>query len=74
MSDLCPGRLRQAWLDRWLRNDLSERVSGWHWARLIGFTMFLHDTVGDATRAVAGRQRARRRRTADLAAFRELLN
>jgi hypothetical protein len=72
MADTCPGRLRRAWLDLWLRNDLSERTSGAHWARLAGFSLFLPDTPRDAARAVAGRQRARRRRGADLSAFNEL--
>jgi hypothetical protein len=70
--DLAPGRIRRAWLDRWLRDDLSERTSRWHWARLIGFTMLLHDTPGDAMRAFAGRRQAQRRSNADLEAFREL--
>ncbi|MCH8073801.1 MAG: nucleotidyltransferase family protein [Proteobacteria bacterium] len=72
ISELRPGRLRREWLDWWLRNDLSARLSAFHWSRLLGLSLFLHDTVGDAVRAVAGRQRARRRRTADLAAFRDL--
>ncbi len=73
MSDLHPGRLRRTWLNRWLRNDLPERTAGWHWARLLGFTMFLHDTPGDALRALAGRYRAHGRSSADLAVFRDLV-
>ncbi len=72
MPELVPGRLRQAWLDRWLRHDLSERMSNVHWARLLGFSLFLHDRPGDAMRALVGRYRAHRRSGADLAAFREL--
>ena len=73
MSELCSGRLRRAWLDIWLRKNLSERVSGGvHWARLLGFSLLLHDKPGDAKRALAGKYRAYRRRNADLAAFREL--
>lgn len=72
LSDLRPGRLRRAWLDRWLRNDLSARTSHRHWVRLLGFTAFLHDTWRDALRAFAGRRRARQRSGADLAAFRDL--
>jgi hypothetical protein len=72
MSELQPGQLRRSWLDFWLRNDLSARMSGAHWARLFAFSLFLHDTPGDAMRALAGRYRAHRRRAADLEAFREL--
>jgi hypothetical protein len=74
MSDLRPGRLRRAWLDRWLRNDFSARTSGAHWARLLGFSLFLHDTPGDAMRAFAGRRRAHRRSNADMAAFGKLFD
>jgi hypothetical protein len=74
LAELRPGPLRGAWLGRWLRNDLSERSSGRHWARLLGFTMFLHDTPGDALRALVSRYRAHRRRESDVGAFRELLD
>ena len=74
LADLRPGYLRRAWLDRWLRNDLSERTSGAYLARQIGFTMFLHDAPWDGLRALVGRYRAHRRRHADLWAFRELLD
>jgi hypothetical protein len=73
-ADVCPSRLRSSWLDFWLRNDLSERTSGKHWTRLLGFSSFLHDTPRDAMRALAGRYRARRRSDSDIEAFRELLN
>jgi hypothetical protein len=69
LTDLRPGRLRAAWLDHWLRNNLSTRTSRSHWARLFGFSMFLHDAPRDAVRALTGRYRARRRSSADLAAF-----
>jgi len=72
LTDLCPGRLRRAWLDRWLRNDMSARTAHRHWVRLFGFTAFLHDTPGDALRAFAGRRRAHRRSAADLEAFQDL--
>ena len=73
LTDTQPGRLRKAWVDRWLRHDLSERTSNAHWARLLGFSPFLHDTPADAVRALAGRYRAHRRSASDLEAFRELL-
>lgn len=72
LSDTRPGRLRRTWLDWWLRNNLSERTSNVHWARLLGFSVFLHDTPGDSMRALAGRYRAHRRSADDLANFREL--
>jgi hypothetical protein len=72
LSDVRPGRLRSAWLNAWLRKDLPARTSRMHWARLIGFTMFLHDTAGDSVRAFAGRYRASRRSRADLAVFEAL--
>jgi hypothetical protein len=72
LSDIAPGRLRKAWLDRWLRKDLSTRTSGSHWLRLFGFSVFLHDAPGDSLRALVGRYRALRRSAADLAVFHEL--
>jgi len=71
-ADVRPGRLREVWLATWLRKNLSARTSGMHWARLLGFTMLLHDTAGDSVRALAGRCRARLRNAADLAIFRQL--
>jgi len=73
MSDLRPGRLRRAWLEWWLAGNLSERTSDAHWARLLGFSAFLHDRPGDSIRAFAGRYRSRQRSGADLEVFRELL-
>ena len=72
LTDTQPGRLRRAWLDRWLRSDFSERTSNAHWARLLGFSLFLHDTPSDAMRALVGRYRAHRRSRGDLEAFRGL--
>ena len=72
MSDVRPGRLRRAWLNRWLQQDYPARSSDRHWIRLLGFTPFLHDTMGDALRAFVGREKARRRTEADLAVFAEL--
>ena len=72
MLAIRPGRFRRAWLDRWLRRDFSERTSNAHWARLLGFSLFLHDTPADAVRALTGRYRAHRRSSTDLEVFREL--
>ena len=73
LSDTQPGRLRRMWLECWLCNDLSARLSGTHWARLVGFSLFLHDTPGDALSALTGRYRAHRKSSNDLETFRELL-
>jgi hypothetical protein len=73
LSDLRPGPVRGRWLSRWLENDLSEKTSGIHLLRLLGFTIMLHDTTADAASAVAGRWRARHSEDEDLMAFRELL-
>ena len=72
IDQLKPGPLRRAWLDFWLRQDLSSRASRIHWVRLLGFSMFLHDRPSDALRAFRGRRAARRRITKDLAAFSDL--
>ncbi len=72
LRDTQPGRARQAWLRRWLRNDLSSRTSEARWVRLLGFSAFLHDSPTDVARAMAGRRRAYRRQSADLAAFSSL--
>lgn len=69
MSDVRPGQLQRAWLNRWLQNDYPARSADRHWVRVFGFTPFLHDTMGDAMRAFVGREKARRRSDADLAAF-----
>jgi hypothetical protein len=73
LSDLQPGSLRRIWIDRWLRSDLPGRTSRMHWARLLGFSLFLHDTPADAYRALTMRRRAYQGRHADLEAFEELL-
>jgi hypothetical protein len=72
-QDLAPGRMRRSWLDRWLRSNASDRFATKHWIRLLGLSPFLHDTVADASRALAARRRAHARRDADLAAFGDLL-
>ena len=69
MEELKPGRLRQSWIDLWLRNDLSNRLRKAHWLRLLGLSLFLHDTASDSVRAVAGRRSAHKRRSTDLADF-----
>ena len=72
LTDTQPGHLRREWLDRWLHNDLSERTSRLHWARLLGFSLFLHDTPGDSLNALTGRWKAHKRSAEDLVEFEEL--
>jgi hypothetical protein len=72
LADLQPGLLRRRWLGWWLRNDLSARFSRFHWFRLIGFSILLHDNLGAAQRAIAGRRRARKQQKSDLAVFHDL--
>jgi hypothetical protein len=73
LADLSPGVLRRRWLERWLRRDLSVRLASKNWVRLLGFSVFLHDTGGDAARALRGRYRAKRRQQDDAQAFREIV-
>lgn len=72
LPNLRPGRLRSAWLNRWLLKDLSTETSHLHWARLLGFSSLLHDTPSDVLRAVMGRYRAHKRIGEDLEVFRDL--
>jgi hypothetical protein len=69
LADIKPGRIRRAWVDFWLRKDLSTRTSGMRWVRLLGFSLLLHDKPKDAVRALTGRYRAYRRQADDLAVF-----
>lgn len=73
LAELEPGRLRKAWIDHWLQNNLPDRTVDARWIRLLGFSLFLHDTVGDALRAAVVGARAKQRSREDLAAFDELL-
>ena len=72
-ENLAPRAPRRWWLEHWLANDWSSRTNGTHLLRLLGFSVFLHDSLGDALRAFRGRRRAAKRAGQDLAAFSELL-
>jgi hypothetical protein len=74
LSDLRPGRLREAWINRWLQSNLSERTARAHWVRLLGFSLFLHDAPRDSVRALFRRYQAYRRRDTDMTAFRGLFD
>jgi hypothetical protein len=74
LSALRPGRVRRAWLNFWLSRDLPQRTTNLRWVRLMGFSVFLHDALGDSVRALTGRYRAHQRRYSDQEAFRTLLD
>jgi len=69
---LRPGRLRSAYLRSWLDHELSTRMARTHAARLILFSLFLHDRVPDAWHAIKGWRRARASAPHDAEVFREL--
>ena len=73
LADLRPGALKRHWLDCWLKNNWSQRLSGLQRARLLGFSSMLHDTPRDALRAYQGRRRAAQRSGEDLAELAGLL-
>jgi len=65
-DEVCPGRLRAAYLRRWLELDLPERWLQHPWLIQFGLTLFLHDHPSDARRALSGWWRSRRNRQRDL--------
>ena len=66
---LQPNRLRAAYLRTWLTRDLSARFAHLHLARLLGFSVFLHDQPSGAWRALRGWQRSRGSREEDTSVF-----
>lgn len=66
------GRCRRAYLDFWLRNDLSGMLESVHPVRLLLLTAFFHDTAPDMLRALFGRLGNMRQRRADIAPFLKL--
>ena len=69
LDALGPDRLRAAYLRTWLNQDLSARFTHLHIARLMGFSVLLHDRPADAWRALRGWQRSRASRAQDAAVF-----
>jgi hypothetical protein len=69
IAELEPGRLRAAYLAGWVEHDLPRRLARLHAARLLGFSLLLHDTPADALRAVHSLGVSRRQRRQDTAAF-----
>lgn len=69
IESLQPGRLRTAYLNSWLRGDLSARLTHVHAARLLGLSLWLHDQPADAWRALRGWQQSRRTRETDSLVF-----
>ena len=73
LTDTRPGRLRTAWLDSWLHNNLSERAAERRGLRLLAFSSLLHDSLGDVFRVIRGRRNARRNEEQELQAFANLV-
>lgn len=69
IESLHPGHLRAAYLRRWLDRDLSARLTERHAARLLGFSVFLHDGPTDAWHALQGWRRAGQTSRNDTRAF-----
>lgn len=69
IASLRPGPLRAAYLKMWLDHDLSARLTQRHAARLIFFSLLLHDGPADAWQAMVGWRRARNASISDARAF-----
>lgn len=72
LESLRPDRVRAAYLLTWLKKDLSARFTHLHLARLLGFSVFLHDQPAGAWRALRGWQRSRISREKDAGVFADL--
>jgi hypothetical protein len=72
VASVRPGFLRTEYLKVWLDHDLPARLTDRHAARLIGFSLFMHDGPSSAWRALAGWRRAQKALGADVQAFEEL--
>jgi len=68
-ASLQPGFLRARYLKVWLDHDLSARLTDRHAARLIGFSLFMHDGPSAAWQALLGWRRARKALSAEARAF-----
>lgn len=66
------GSIRRAYLDFWLRNDLSGMLESAHPVRLVLLTASFHDTAPDVMRALFGRLGDYRQRGADITPFLQL--
>lgn len=69
IDTLSPGRLRAAYLGRWLEHDLPSRWLDKAFLIQFGFTLALHDRPGDVMRALSGLLQARRNQTRDMNAL-----
>ncbi len=65
LENLRPGRLRADYLHYWLTHDLPSRWLDRPLPIQVGFTLFLHDSMRDALRALSGQWRARRKASND---------
>ena len=68
-----PGKLRRAYLRRWLARDLSTRLLGSPLLIQLGFTLPAHDRFSDAANASLQARRYRQAAATTLAATREQL-
>jgi hypothetical protein len=66
MKTVCPGSLRAAYLQQWLLHDLPSRWLDRPFLIQFGFTLALHDRLGDALHALRGLRQARRNRQRDM--------
>lgn len=72
IASVRPGFLRAEYLKVWLDQDLSARLTDRHAARLLGFSLFMHDGPAAAWRALVGWRRARKALSSDARAFEDL--
>lgn len=72
IASVRPGFLRAEYLKMWLDHDLSARLTDRHAARLIGFSLFMHDGPAAAWHALAGWRRAQKTMSADTQVFGDL--
>jgi hypothetical protein len=66
---LRPDAVRAAYLRTWLNQDLSSRFANLHLARLLGFSVLLHDQPAGAWRALRGWRRSRVTQAQDAEVF-----
>lgn len=65
-DDLLPGRWRRSYLACWLAHDLPGRWLDRPWRIQLGFTLFMHDRMTDAGRAISGWLKSRLRQQQDV--------
>jgi hypothetical protein len=73
LESLRPGAIRAGYLSACLKLDLSARLTNLHTARLLGFSLLLHDRPTDAWHALQGWRRSRTTSQADARQFEDLV-